>query len=239
MTNPGFRPLYQQVRELLVQKVVSGDWGPGDALPSEFALGQELGVSQGTVRKALDALASEGILERRQGRGTFVTRHTPERSVFHFFRLRGEAGQLLTPQLVQENMIERMATDEEAAALDLQAGVSSVFSLERVRKTDTSSRLLETVVINAERVPNLHTHAPLPNAIYALYQEHYGISILEAREELRAVAAGPDEAERLHVNVGTPLLKVVRTAVDIELKPVELRTSLIAASEATYAVTLR
>ena len=84
---PGFQPLYQQVRELLLAKIASGAWRPAQALPSEQALAGELGVSQGTVRKALDALAAESVVERRQGKGTFVAQHTIESAQFRFFRL--------------------------------------------------------------------------------------------------------------------------------------------------------
>src|SRR5919205_918574 len=67
----GYRPLYRQVRELLVRRLAEGVWQPGQLLPSEGQLAAELGVSQGTVRKALDSLTAERLLVRRQGRGTF------------------------------------------------------------------------------------------------------------------------------------------------------------------------
>src|SRR5919202_6832930 len=86
----GYRPLYRQVRALLVRRLAEGVWQPGQLLPSEGQLAAELGVSQGTVRKALDALTAERLLVRRQGRGTFVAEH--EDGTFHFFRLVPDAG---------------------------------------------------------------------------------------------------------------------------------------------------
>lgn len=80
-------PLYRQVKQILLQRIASGAWRPGDLVPAEPKLGQELGVSPGTVRKALDELASENLVVRQQGRGTFVATHTPTSSLFHFFRL--------------------------------------------------------------------------------------------------------------------------------------------------------
>jgi GntR family transcriptional regulator len=70
-----FRPLYLQVKSMLVRRLADGTWIPGASLPSEAMLAAEIGVSQGTVRKALDELASENLLVRRQGRGTFVAGH--------------------------------------------------------------------------------------------------------------------------------------------------------------------
>ena len=70
----GFRPLYQQVRGMFLRRIADGTWAPGDALPNEHALALELGVSQGTVRKALDSLAAENLVERRQVRLVAVER---------------------------------------------------------------------------------------------------------------------------------------------------------------------
>ncbi|MFO0452679.1 MAG: GntR family transcriptional regulator [Pseudomonadota bacterium] len=65
--SPHYRPLYRQVYDSLVRQIAEGAWRPGEALPSEQALAARLGVSQGTVRKALDTLAVEKLIERRQG----------------------------------------------------------------------------------------------------------------------------------------------------------------------------
>jgi GntR family transcriptional regulator len=83
----GFRPLYRQVKAQFVRRLVDGRWAPGMALPSEGQLASEIGVSQGTVRKALDELAAENLLVRRQGRGTFVAEHDEQRILFQFFKL--------------------------------------------------------------------------------------------------------------------------------------------------------
>ena len=67
----------------MIQRVVSGDWKPGELLPSEMKLAVEYHVSQGTVRKALDELTAENVVVRRQGRGTFVAEHDDHRALFH------------------------------------------------------------------------------------------------------------------------------------------------------------
>jgi GntR family transcriptional regulator len=80
-------PLYAQVRQLLRERIRSGTWRPGQLLPNEFEIADEFGVSQGTARKALDALAQDGLVVRRQGRGTFVVEHTPAHVMFRLFHL--------------------------------------------------------------------------------------------------------------------------------------------------------
>jgi GntR family transcriptional regulator len=109
-TAPDFRPLYAQVKELLIRRLVEGRWRPGDALPAETSLAVELGVSQGTVRKALDEMAAANLLERRQGKGTFVARHSRQRSLFHFFHIVGEDGRKELPSSRILQMRSRAAT---------------------------------------------------------------------------------------------------------------------------------
>src|SRR6185437_2452160 len=100
----GYQPLYAKVRDAFVQRLVDGSWQPGQALPSEIELAQEIGVSQGTVRKALDALASENLLVRQQGRGTFVALHDETRVPFRFFRIVPDGGQRSFPESVVLNV---------------------------------------------------------------------------------------------------------------------------------------
>src|SRR5215470_1934958 len=91
---PSFQPLYLQLRDLLVASLEADEWRPGEAIPSETELAARFGVSQGTVRKAIDALAASNLVVRRQGKGTFVATHTEEKtSLFRFLRIRRNDGQ--------------------------------------------------------------------------------------------------------------------------------------------------
>jgi len=87
VTTPSFRPLYEQIKILLTQSLVAGEWKPGEAIPSEMELASRFRVSQGTVRKAIDELASEHILLRRQGKGTFVASHSEPSYQYRFLRV--------------------------------------------------------------------------------------------------------------------------------------------------------
>src|SRR5688572_27608125 len=85
--SPTFSPLYQQIKALITQSLQSGEWKPGELIPSEVELAGRFKVSQGTVRKAIDELAAENLVMRRQGKGTFVSTHTEARAHFRFLRL--------------------------------------------------------------------------------------------------------------------------------------------------------
>src|SRR5450755_2642335 len=91
--SPTFSPLYRQIKGLIMQSLETGEWRPGEAIPSEIELAARYKVSQGTVRKAVDELAAENLLVRRQGKGTFVATHEEARSQFRFLRLMPEAGE--------------------------------------------------------------------------------------------------------------------------------------------------
>ena len=112
---PTFSPLYRQIKSLIVQALESGEWRPGEAIPSEQELAARFGVSQGTVRKAVDELAAENVLVRKQGKGTFVVSHHDPRQFFRFLRLVPDDGSLTQPQSVPLDCWRAKAGQEAAA----------------------------------------------------------------------------------------------------------------------------
>ncbi|NNG05244.1 MAG: GntR family transcriptional regulator [Inquilinus sp.] len=223
---PGYRPLYQQVIELLRRRISDGTWRPDEALPSEGRLAAELGVSQGTVRKALDDLAAQHLVVRRQGRGTFVAAHSPDTALFHFFHLVDADGDRQLPESELLDCRKGIAGAAEAAALGLRAG-AVVLRIDRRRSIDGDPIIVERIVVPQALFPDLDSPGgePLPNTLYDLYQRRYGVTVGHAVERLRAVAAEPEEAAQLAVAPGTPLLEIDRIARDIEHRPVEWRVS--------------
>ena len=104
---PSFSPLYQQIKSLLVRSLQAGEWRPGEAIPSEVELAARFKVSQGTVRKAIDELASENLLVRRQGKGTFVATHAEERVQYRFLRLTpDEPDTISAPGTVKRELLD-------------------------------------------------------------------------------------------------------------------------------------
>jgi GntR family transcriptional regulator len=227
-------PLWRRTRDAIVARIVDGEFAAGAMLPSEPELGAQLGVSQGTARKALSELERAGVVERRQGRGTFVPVTTPERALFHFFRLRRPDGSAVTPELVSETLTRRRPRAPERAAL----GDGPVVEIARLRAVDGRPVARERIVLPAARFPGLADRAPLPNTLYALYQGAYGIAVARAEEALSPVAAGAADAA-LGMGEGAPLLEVERRAFDIADRVVELRASRYAMEGLRYAVTLR
>lgn len=230
-------PLYQSVVEAITNRVVSGELGPGAILPSEKDLGAELGVSQGTARKGLSLLEGKGILQRRQGLGTFVATTTPESALFHFFRLRDEEGSQVQPHLLAEKIKKRNMRAAERAVLTSSG--DKVYELVRVRAVNGKPVVRETIIFPVSLFPGLHERGELPNALYALFQRSYGIAVVGAKERLKAAAADEADAAALDVVQGSPLLQVDRRAIDIMDRVVEIRSSRYVTGDLHYDISLR
>ena len=233
----GFRPLYAQVRELLMQRIASGVWQPGDALPSEPELAAEIGVSQGTVRKALDEMEAETLVLRRQGRGTYVAGHDDARILFQFFKLVLDDDKHLFPESEILGVDVDAADARAAEVLDLRRG-SKVVRIERVRSLAGVVCIVESIVLPNALFPRIEKRA-LPNNLYELYRARFGVTIARATERLKAVAATRREAHHLGVKVGAPLLSIDRTALAIDGRPVEWRVSLCRTDSVHYLSDLR
>ena len=129
--SPTFSPLYQQIKTLILQSLQAGEWKPGEMIPSEMELAARYKVSQGTVRKAIDELAAENLVARRQGKGTFVTTHYEEGVQFRFLRLMPEQGEQHYPSSRVLECKRMRAPAEIARLLELKAG-DSVVQIRRV-----------------------------------------------------------------------------------------------------------
>lgn len=226
------KPLYRQVRETLVRRMVDGVWAPGEPLPSEMQLAAELGVSQGTVRKALDEMAAENLVTRRQGRGTFVARHDEERILFQFFKIVGDDGERHFPASHVLGIEKARATVTEAAVLGL-ARNKRVLRIRRMRTIGGTPLIVEDLTLPEHLFPGL-ADAPVPNNLYGLYATRYGITVARAREKLKAVACTPEDALQLGIAAGTPVLTIDRLGYGLEGQPVEWRVSTCVTSAFHY-----
>ncbi len=222
---PLYRPLYLQIKELLIKSLAAVEWRPGETIPSELELAARFGVSQGTVRKALDALAADNLVVRRQGKGTFVATHTEEKlSMFRFLRVRRNDGVDEYPVSRLVDVRRGKASSEVARALRLKTG-DPVITLRRLLDYSGEPAVLDEIVVPGQLFKGL-THSKVERyrgSIYGLFETQFGVRIVRAREKLSAVAAEPGRASLLRVPAGTPLLAVDRVTCTFGDKPVEWR----------------
>lgn len=200
------RPLYLQVRDVLVQRIVVGHWKPGATLPNETQLAQQLGISIGTVRKALDLMEVERIVTRRQGRGTFVNDYAAE-TTFPFSAFHSFEGQRISGQKRSRSISRVEATQEEAARLGVRRG-DELIRVERVREHKNQVFMAETCLLPAKffgRLPDEFGSYRLS----ALAQLN-SILLGHADERVDIALADASDAEVLGVDEKTPLLRLDR-----------------------------
>jgi GntR family transcriptional regulator len=232
---PSFRPLYEQIKILLTQSLVAGEWKPGEAIPSEMELASRFNVSQGTVRKAIDELASEHILMRRQGKGTFVASHNEPSYRYRFLRVTPDEGDRPHPHNVFFGLERGKAAGDAAHALGMKPG-APVMTFKRVMSFAGKPVILDEIVFAADQFPGL-TLAELEEfngSVYSFYESVFGVRMIRAEERLRAVAADGFAAAHLKVEKGTPLLCVDRIAFTYGDKPVEWRRGLCLTAGFSY-----
>jgi len=236
---PSFSPLYQQIKELLTRSLQGGEWQPGQAIPSETDLASRFKVSQGTVRKAVDELATENLLVRRQGKGTFVATHAEVGTQYRFLRLATESGEV--PRL-QRHLLE-CRRSRAVAAVARPLGLRSGDAVVEIRR-----------VLSSQGVPVVYDHLFLPGALfkgltaerltawrgpmYRLFEAEFGVRMIRAEEKLRAVRPDAEEAAALDVDPATPLLSVERLAYTYGDRPVELRRGLYRTEAHHYRASL-
>ncbi|MEE8515404.1 MAG: GntR family transcriptional regulator [Alphaproteobacteria bacterium] len=219
----GFHPLYAQIKELLIQRVLDGEWRPGEVLPSEFKIAAEYEVSQGTVRKALDEMAGEKLVVRRQGKGTFVSARSSKHVPFHFFRLLNDKGHKDFPKtLTMENQLgEPNAAEQEALGIGKDV---KVYRLERLRTIEGKPAIIGRYSVRTDMCPGIENMAlDKVTNIYVLLEREYGLLVVKAVEKIRAVPADERDAGLLGIDVGSPLLEIERISLSMDGKPVEFR----------------
>jgi len=227
---PAFSPLYQQIKALILQGLQAGQWKPGDLIPSEIELAARFRVSQGTVRKAIDELAAEHLVVRRQGRGTFVATHAEQHVQYRFLRLLPDQGDTSSEGPAQRSIIDckrQRAPADVARTLGLRTG-DSVLQVRRVLSFQGVPTILEDLWLPGSAFKGLTAErlATHQGAMYALFETEFGVRMVRADEKLRAVAADEHAAERLQVPIGSPLLSVERVAYTYQDAPMELRRGL-------------
>jgi GntR family transcriptional regulator len=231
-------PLYLQVREQLLDRIRTGVWRPAQLIPNEFEIAEDFGVSQGTARKALDTLASDGFLVRRQGKGTFVVEHTPAGTLFRYFHIYDESGAQITPGSDEVRPLVVRATDAQRARLKLPRG-AKVITIDRIRTRAGVPFIIESITLPEQRFPGLGDAEGVPNTLYDLYQKNYGVFIARADELITPIVALETHVAKLPVALGAPLLVIDRIAFDLDSRPVEWRFSICDLTNAHYMARLR
>ncbi len=240
LTGDNRLPRYQRLAETIKRAISHRRWRPGERLPSEQDLALHFTVAPGTVRQAITQLVDEGLLERHQGKGTFVRKPSFDSSLFRFFRFHGTAEERRVPE---SKILEREALAAPAAvAKTLRLPPETkVISMARLRLLDGEPILAEQIWLAFDRFKALLDleEAEIGPLLYPIYEEACGEIVARAEEELTAEACSNKHAELLGLKKGTPVIVIDRTAFGYDDTPLELRSSRGRADKFQYHVEIR
>lgn len=199
-------PLYHHLKEIFAEQIAAGEWKAGDHIPTEVQLCATYSVSRGPVRQAIELLVREGVLARKQGKGTWVRPQKLESGLGTFYSFTTLiAAQGRTPSSRVLHFAQEAASPSVRRALSLAAG-ARVHRFTRLRLADAEPLILETVFVPVSRAPALTQSQVAAESLYAILQNDYGLLLVRARQSFEAVVADAYEAEMLAIAPGGPLL---------------------------------
>ncbi|MGQ0457122.1 MAG: GntR family transcriptional regulator [Hyphomicrobium sp.] len=216
-------PLYAQVAAYLRSKISASELTSAAPLPNEAALAKDIGVSIGTVRKALEILEDEKLIHRRQGRGTFVVDDADQGDFGRFSILMREEKRLCAEVMAFKGGIEPSPTAEAAAALNLNPG-ERVIAFDIDWRAGPHVRAYERIIVREATFPGLDRVAPPPTptpTLFQIYRRDYHVVVHRISERITAFAADEVASTRLAVARQEPLIEVVRLARTRTGQPVE------------------
>lgn len=222
-----FVPLYYQLREIIEKKIDSGEWKPGDKIPSENDLRTSYDVSRNTAQKAINELVSEGLLERRQGKGTFVSRPKIDQSLSSFYsfsKVMSDKG--MEPKDIILNLDVEKVNYKIAKELNINVN-DEVVTLQRIRTANGEPIIFETSYIPSALMPDLSITDLEQGSLYDLMENKYGITVSKAIEAFEPVLSRKEESHYLEIEPGSPSLLLDRTAFDLTGRPVEFCRSMV------------
>ena len=238
---PGSRisvPLYGQVLGVLRQRILDGVYAPGEQLQPEDRLAMEFGVSRATIRQAVGELVKEGLVNRRQGRGTFVV---PADKHPYGQRFSGSLS-----DLIAETMRAKAITVDVQRRAEIPTRIAEALNLEEpvatvVRRTRAIEDQVFAYTVNyiPERYGELLSESDLhTTALMALLRER-GVRLGSAQQVIRAEQADVEVCEWLHMEFAAPVLYAERLLLDTDGDPVQFVKTWYRADLYEYRVNLR
>jgi GntR family transcriptional regulator len=229
------RPLYLQVRDSIAERIVAGVWLAGQALPNEIQLSIELGVSVGTIRKAMERLEAERIVVRRQGRGTFVSDQTTGEMAIRFSNILSADGLRIEGTVVPKSVARTLPTPFEAAQFQC-AETATIVRIERVHTYHGHPYLVETCILPADNFASL----PEDLGKYRIYvlAKMNNIHLGKAYEKVSAVMPSESDAADLQIDRQQPVLRLERIVHTTEGAIIEMRIARCFLREKHYSAVI-
>lgn len=231
-------PIYARIEADLRRAIADGEWSVGSRIPSEDALCQRYGVSRMTVRQALDRMVVAGLLVKRHGVGTFVSRSKIERVASRMLGFREDA---VAHGLRPETQVLRSGVEPVGAEDAQLLGITpeeAVFRVTRLRTTDGEPIGLNTITLLPDFASPL-ANLDYAGSFYAGVAQWLGIDVGEAAQTVEAIHGGEDAAALLRVDACAALLRVTRVTYLADGRLLGLTRSLYRGDRYYLSLTVR
>ena len=232
-------PLYKRVEQHILEKINSGQLVPGDLIASEPQLANQLDVSQGTVKKAIDNLVNEKRLFRHQGKGTYVSSIDFNNSLFRFFSYGDASGQGIRIHKETVELSLKLAPKHISKALSYPPERELLY-IQRRGYIEEQPILIEHCWWCPESLPGLEKgDIHIPDLMYAMVVEKYGVPVISAEETLTADSADAYTADALEIAANSPVVVLTRNTFSRNDKMIEYRTTVGRADKFSYKTKIR
>jgi GntR family transcriptional regulator, frlABCD operon transcriptional regulator len=229
-------PLYTQMKQRLRAEIADGRYAEGGLLPTEAQLGEIYGVSRITVRRAISELQDEGVLEKRHGKGTFVTVQRIESSLVKldgFSETYSAIGVEHHSEI--QSVSEGPADAATAAALRIEPG-APVLTVRRLISTRKGPLTLDTSQFDSRLFPGLADLLHDDVSIYRLLRTHFGRVLEHATRKINVRLAGQAERQVLACNAGEPLFDMEKVVFDGAMVPLQRSVLLTPCNRITLTI---
>lgn len=231
-------PLYSQLVSIVKRNITAETLNPGDLLPSEAELCKTFNVSRSTVRQAIGSLEADGLVVRKQGRGTFVAEPKMRRKTENVYSFTSEISSMgLTPSSTLIDFEVMTPTPDIVKVLELTVPDASVYRFTRIRNVNDEPLILETSFYPQYIYPKLTRELLKTHSFYSLLYE-VGIAPASAVDSYEAVILGREEAELLECKPGSSAFSVQRRTRTETGMIYEYTQSLIRADRVTLDIFL-
>jgi GntR family transcriptional regulator len=238
LTNTAGIPLHYQIKEALTLQIQSGRWKPDQELPTEEELCRHYAVSRGTVRRAIADLVQQGLVHRKQGRGTYVSSPKLEGSILGSYKMYRDQG---VPHDAGARVLRcerHLASEEIRRVLDLEPG-AEVYELERLRFVRGVSVSLQLSHLPAELCPRLEMEDLVHRHLYDVLREKFDLPLVRAEEYVEPVLADAYVAGHLSIAPGAPVFLVERHSYTFSGRIAEFRRATMRGDVYRYRIDLR
>jgi GntR family transcriptional regulator len=231
-------PFYHQLKEIFIEKIENGEWRPGETIPPENQLCDLYNVSRGPVRQALDILVRDGLLSRKQGKGTVVLPPKIEKGLgafYSFTTLIEQKGMRASTQLLSFDTVP--AQGSVTRYLEIQSG-EPLFKVRRLRLANDEPLILEVIYIPTRVCSSLTAERMLSTPLYTILSTCYGISLIRAKQFFEPVVTDEYEAQKLDIPNGAPALLIQNITYSADNRPIVLSKAIMRGDRVRYYVEL-